>query len=482
MLTTARASGERGLIVVWFTVLLTVMVGLAALVVDLGVGREKSRQAQNAADAAALGAAQKLPDLTATVSVATALGNTNVSGATLAWAGCTDSGPLARPTTPPSCISFDNSFKKVRVRLPSQSLRSIFGGIFGVKALSVGKAAEAQVVRADVGGETLPFALYNDPAIGNEVCLKSDTHDCDASVTGNFGMLDIATYLDSCSGNQNSDLASNTATGIDHILTTYPHAAPFTAPIGIPDGCFIAGPNTVDTLTGNRSNPFDSGILSGSGFGPAGTTPALLRQGANVPKVSVAGNLVDNKPLWEFISPDASLSNVPLTCKHGGANGFDTKLAAAYATPAAKQTALHAQIRLCITQYNLGGSLIGCSSVPCTGVLFGANTTTEAPIDVFDIQQSPRFVEMPQMWETVQPTGTSSPVHVWRFQPCFLQRLLGKHGLDFEPGPWNTAPNPPPGGDTAEAIAAFKIPATMLPGNIGQPNVIGQTSYVQLAR
>jgi Putative Flp pilus-assembly TadE/G-like len=478
MLTATRVSDERGLIVVWFTILLTVMIGLGALVVDLGVGREKSREAQNAADAAVLGAAQNLPNLTATVSAAQSLGNTNVSGATLAWSTCTDSGHLAIQTAPPSCISFDNSFTRVRVRLPAQSLPSIFGGIFGVKALSVGKAAEAQVVRADVGGATIPFATYNDPAVGTEVCLKSNTHDCDASVTGNFGMLDVATYLDGCKGNQNSDLASNTATGIDHILTAYPPPGgpPFNDPIS--DGCFNPGPNTIDTLTGNRSKPaFDPGILSGSGFGPDGTTPALLQQGVNS-KVSVAGNLVDNKPLWEFISPDASLSNVPLTCKHGGPNGFDATLAAGYKTPAAKQAALHAQIGLCIAQYNAGFT---CTSSPCTGVVFGANTSTEAPIDVFDIQQSPRLVELPQMWEATPPPG-KKPVHVMRFQPCFLQRLLGKKNLDFEPGPWNTAPNPPPDGTTAEAIAAFKIPAGMLPLNVGQPNVIGTTSYVQLVR
>ncbi len=477
MLTPTRVPNERGLIVVWFTILLTVMIGLAALVVDLGVGREKQRQAQNAADAAALGGAQKLPNLTATVSDAQALGDKNVSDATLAWTGCADSGHLDQQTTPASCISFDNSFTKVRVRLPQQSLPSIFGGIFGVKALSVGKAAEAQVVRAGVGGATMPFALYNLTS-GNEVCLKTGTHDCDASVTGNFGMLDIATYLGGCAGkNASYDLSSNTATGIDHILTPYPHDSPFTLPVPVPDGCFNAGPNQVPTLTGNKVGPaLDPGILSGSGFGPTGTIPALLQQGSN-PKVSVAGKSVDNKPLWEFI-PDTPLSNVPLTCQRAA---FTAKLAASYTTPALKQAALHAQIGLCITQYSSGGSAVGCSSSPCTGVLLGANTSSESPIDVFDIQQSPRFVEVPQMWETVEPSGTKD-VHVMGFQPFFLQRLLGKHGLDFEPGPWNTPPNPAPGGDTAEAIASFKIPAAMLPPNVGQPNVIGTTSYVQLVR
>ena len=479
MLTPTRVPNERGLIVVWFTLLLTVMVGLAALVVDLGVGREKSRQAQNAADAAALGGAQKLPDLTATATDAKALGDTNVPGVTLAWTGCADSGHLAVQTTPPSCISFDNSFTKVRVRLPSQSLPSIFGGIFGVKSLSVGTAAEAQVVRAAVGGATMPFAIYND--------RPSETR-CASRLAPTAAPRSRETSARSTS-RPTSTGAPETRTATSPVIsrpastTSSPStrcpAPPYLSPTPISDGCDTAGPNTLDTRTGSpSSNEVDPGILSGSGL-PTGTL-ALLQQGAN-PKVTVAGNSVDNRPLWEFISPDASLSNVPLTCKHGGANGFDAKLAAAYATPAVKQAALHAQILLCIAQYNSGGLAVGCSSVPCTGVLFGANTSSEAPIDVFDIQQSPRFVEVPQMWETTAPVGTKA-VHVMTFQPFFVQRLVGKKNLDFEPGPWNTPPNPAPGGTTVQAIAAFKIPPTMLPGNIGQPNVIGQTSYVQLVR
>jgi hypothetical protein len=469
MLTATRVRDERGLIVVWFTILLTVMIGLAALVVDLGAGREKSRQAQNAADAAALGAAQNLPNLTTTVSAAQSLGNTNVSGATLAWSTCTDSGHLAQQTTPASCISFDNTFTKVRVRLPQQTLPSLFGGIFGVKSLSVGKAAEAQVVRADVGGATIPFALYSGTG-GVEVCLVTSSQDCGSSTSGNFGPLDIETYLAGCAGPKNANVSSNIATGIDHVLTKYLPPVVAGWPSAIVDACYTPGPNTVDTRTGApANNDFDPGMLDdNSGYGPAGTTPALLQQGPFIPKVSVAGNMVDNKPLSEFISADTSLSNVPTSCK-----------SAAF-PPGLPRATLHARIMICITEYE-SGAAPGCTG-PCTGVVFGRNSATEAPIDVYDIQQSPRFVEIPQMWELTAPTGSSSPVHIKAFQPFFLQRLFGKHGLDFEPGQWNLPPNPPPPGDTAQAVSAFRIPAGMLPPNVGDPNVIGTTSYVQLVR
>jgi Flp pilus assembly protein TadG len=56
----ARRPDDEGYISLIVALLITAFVGLAALVVDLGLARDQERTAQNAADAAALAAAQRL--------------------------------------------------------------------------------------------------------------------------------------------------------------------------------------------------------------------------------------------------------------------------------------------------------------------------------------------------------------------------------------------------------------------------------------
>ena len=97
--------------------MMVVLVGIAALVLDLGYARETKRQVQNAADAAALGAAQDLPSRSATEAQAKTLAATNLEGVPLGWGSCQDSAPLAVPSAT-TCVSFDTSFTRVRVRVP----------------------------------------------------------------------------------------------------------------------------------------------------------------------------------------------------------------------------------------------------------------------------------------------------------------------------------------------------------------------------
>ena len=82
MLTRARgqADRERGAVAVMFTILLVVIVGLGGLVVDIGFASEKQRQVQNAADAAALAAAQSLPSLTGAAATAQSYASENLPG------------------------------------------------------------------------------------------------------------------------------------------------------------------------------------------------------------------------------------------------------------------------------------------------------------------------------------------------------------------------------------------------------------------
>ena len=131
-----RRRDERGAVLIITVIMLVVLLGIAALAVDLGYAYEMRRQVQNTADAAALGAAQDLPDLTTTESDAKSLSSTNLPHGTFPWSDCTDSGSLGvnAPDTP--CISYDTSFTRVRVQIPQQTFPTFFGRVLGVNDVS----------------------------------------------------------------------------------------------------------------------------------------------------------------------------------------------------------------------------------------------------------------------------------------------------------------------------------------------------------
>lgn len=452
--------------------MMVVLVGMAALVLDLGVGREKKRQIQNAVDAAALGAAQDLPSLGTADSRAKSLVATNLSGAIPAWGGCTDSSALPVTLSTP-CISYDSSFTQVRVRAPTQSVPTAFAPVFGIQDMKVSAAAVAQLVNAGLG--TLqPFALY--AGSGAEACLKTGGQTPDPicnNTTGNFGTLDISMYGNAAmqtqarcgSSQQAARLQNNIGIGIDHVVTVYQGSE-------TRDGCGNAGPNTLQTRTGDAVSDFDIGMLHGGASVFDDAQPARLQRGSNV-KATAAGTQIDNLPLWRFI-PSGTVSGVPPSCQR---SVFDNLVAT---TPSAQQpSVLHTALGRCITDYNAG---TGCGGA-CTAAVFTANTTGEQPLDLFDIQLSPRFVYVPKFAQTTPPNGASY-LHVTGFQPVFLQRLYAsctanRCSTDFEPGPWNTSANGS-SNDNANAITGFVINPRMLPGETDRPFVVGQTAYVQL--
>src|SRR5262245_4430238 len=57
-----RDEGEAGQVLMLFVLLIPVLLGMAALAIDLGSYSAERRTLQNAADAIALAAAQELPD------------------------------------------------------------------------------------------------------------------------------------------------------------------------------------------------------------------------------------------------------------------------------------------------------------------------------------------------------------------------------------------------------------------------------------
>jgi len=165
----SRNADERGAVAVMLAVMLTVMLGITALVVDLGNARQQRRAAQNSADAAALAAGETVEagsgtiDWDTVVSQVKKYAQVNDGITTSAWVGCSDASALTyRPDSVANsntCISAErsswpavglgsvgNTVNRVRVKLPTTSVKSYFGKVLGIDSLTTGAAATTQVV------------------------------------------------------------------------------------------------------------------------------------------------------------------------------------------------------------------------------------------------------------------------------------------------------------------------------------------------
>lgn len=143
---------ERGASLAIVALLLVVLLVVTALVVDIAYAKQERRGTQNAADAAALAAAQELDghsgQITRAVARAVEYAGLNLSGLTPAdWAGCSDPDAL---TYVPSgqvsagCISFDSATEptRIRVRVPERA-PAFFGAFLGHDSYEVSSAATA---------------------------------------------------------------------------------------------------------------------------------------------------------------------------------------------------------------------------------------------------------------------------------------------------------------------------------------------------
>ncbi|HET9728902.1 MAG TPA: pilus assembly protein TadG-related protein [Acidimicrobiia bacterium] len=508
----ARRRDESGIVLVLSVILLVVMLGTAAIVVDLGLANSNRRRMQSGADAAALGAAQDLP-VVATADVdAKNLAQTNLSDLPIAagWGNVAQCpGPtLAVVSATTNCISYDGAFMRIRVRVPRQTFNTLFGHILGFNTLGTSTVADAGIVSVGNNG-LIPFVLFAGFS-GTNACLDSGGagSSCQkpAGYDGFFNDLDMYQYGNATlgtdtlpfgqrcntSGGGNARLTGNLAMGADHIYTDDPNNTAGT----INDDCGpppIAGPNEIGEGTGNNS-AFDRGLWASSdGSITDGKGGRLLRAPTSWPTcgsypstsvgfdtcwptVMVANHPgVDNRPLWTFIDPslDGSAS-VPSSCwpsayPNDPSINFNTNPVAAKANVAAADLLMKA----CLDAYNAPGA-----AYP---PLFTRNSgPTEQPIDILDIQSSPRFNYVPQVRETDPHTNCADCLHIRRFRAVFLQEVMGNNisSLDSEPGPWNVDDS---SNKTAEGAIGWVIPDNALPQGLrGKPVNIGVNAVIQL--
>jgi hypothetical protein len=264
-----RPDDERGVVAVMLALFLTLVLGICALVIDLGNARQLRREAQASADAAALAGGEAIEsdthvrvDGTFTWStVVTQIKNyakANDNIATSAWANCSDPYKLAyRPDAAnndtcisasassfpaPSASSIGDNVMYLRVRLPSSSVKSYFAKALGNGDLTVGATSTTKVV--------FTVTQLTTPASGGP---------CALCILGNGYTLD----------GQNGDV---TITGGDVVVdSSYKGGSCNCAAELNPNGHV-----TLTTTGGTIGGPGAPGNFNGSGFSPTPTYHAWI--------------------------------------------------------------------------------------------------------------------------------------------------------------------------------------------------------------
>jgi uncharacterized membrane protein len=142
---------EGGVILIFWTVALTAILGFVALAIDMGNDVQSATNIQNAADAAATAGASQLANTALTSSeaqVQAALVVERVVAGypdiTANWDSCTPptAGDFVEGSPGLPCIEFDQSTQTIWVEISAQNVPSLFGDIGGA---SVEREAYASV-------------------------------------------------------------------------------------------------------------------------------------------------------------------------------------------------------------------------------------------------------------------------------------------------------------------------------------------------
>jgi Flp pilus assembly protein TadG len=218
-----RPDDDRGAIALLVAAMLVVFLGLAALVVDLGLARDQSRVAQNAADAGALAAATCMASLTSgcnntTAATAKAQSYVTANG----WDGATTG------------VTFDLAAQTVSVALPARNGTTIFAGAIGQAAPASARAATATWNGASSG---CSLCVLNDMTLSANADLSMDAGDL--LVNGNLALGPNARVVDTggrlfVNGNvTGSNLSRTLLQDVTGVLapTAVPRAGSITAPV-----------------------------------------------------------------------------------------------------------------------------------------------------------------------------------------------------------------------------------------------------------
>ena len=478
--------------------MMTVLLGVSALVVDVGYGRVKEREVANSADAAALGGAQDLASNSAagtanTVAAAESIAALNLPSGSFPWNTCTDDAEaLSSPWPGASCISFDSSFTYIRVHIPQQTFGTFFGKALGVSTLSTTATATARVVGAGFASIE-PFAIYSGFS-GIEACLKQGPSGhktsilCSDPETGNFNMLDVRQYGNETLGTpqrcgnllDNKRLIDNITIGADHMFSTWPVGS-----AGVVDECSGApnpNPNMLEVRTGNDLSGFDSGMVhTSSSTGavrrqPRGCDAGAIRRPRSPACSSTTSRCTSSSRRARCpTSPPAASGRRSTPCSPRPA-----RVAAGRRGRGARHVLRRLRRRTRARRRGLHRRGVLGRHRPLRAATTKARSTCTT-------SSSPRASATCPSTRNRPPSGSSSLVHIASFRAVFIDMLEAgcsatSCDVSFEPGPWNISPFGATN-DTAQSITAYVFTASMLPGRLGSdPDAIGQNHYVQLVK
>jgi Flp pilus assembly protein TadG len=166
---------QRGQALVINLVFLTVLLGMAALVLDVGAWYRAQRAAQSAADAAALAAAQELPDSTGNAT-SRALEFASKNGGGLTSSGITFSSKIVA-----------NDTVAVRVQRPTPTF---FAKLFGLKSVTAAGRATARAGGVEAVRYVAPIVVHYKHSLLN--CTRAANPTC----APNFGATTTLTLSD----------------------------------------------------------------------------------------------------------------------------------------------------------------------------------------------------------------------------------------------------------------------------------------------
>jgi secretion/DNA translocation related TadE-like protein len=150
----ARTKNQRGQATVLSLVFMVVLLGMAALVLDIGSWYRADRSTQSTADAAALAGAQALPDDTAQAS-------------SLATQYASKNGGGLQSVTFSSSIGSNDTIT-VQIKKPATG---VFTKLFGVSSVNVGSKASARTALVSQAKYVAPIAVKNThPMLSNPGC------------------------------------------------------------------------------------------------------------------------------------------------------------------------------------------------------------------------------------------------------------------------------------------------------------------------
>ncbi len=202
----ARAKNQRGQATVLSLVFLTVLLGMAALVLDVGSWYRADRDTQSTADAAALAGAQALPDSTSQAS-------------TLASQYASKNGGGLQTVTFSSSYG-PNDTINVQIKKPATG---VFTKLFGVDSVNVGSKASARTALIASAKYVAPIVVKNThpKLLGTPGCPCFDSGNLTTiplAKNGAPGAFDLLNLDGSRGGTSPGTLASWMLNGYDGYL------------------------------------------------------------------------------------------------------------------------------------------------------------------------------------------------------------------------------------------------------------------------